>query len=171
MKKFKVWLEDRNLKIEESMVNEISILDISKRLADVPENIVASLYKAIRIMKATAFIAALIYMGFRIEKIRLLFPWLTPFIDRAGEFVIKAGSDFLKSSFDKLQKMFPDLVDWLSEKMGVKTAVNAMSKVGKTIEGPRNPIYDQINKSIGTRQDRSDYRDIPPGHFHPGRKL
>jgi hypothetical protein len=67
--------------------------------------------------------------------------------------------------------MFPDLVDWLSEKMGVKTAVNAMSKVGKTIEGPRNPIYDQINKSIGTRQDRGDYRDIPPGHFHPGRKL
>ena len=55
-----------------------------KSAIDIPEKIMAGIKKAYRVMKSTAFLAALIYIGFRFDAIRALFPWLAPVIDRMG---------------------------------------------------------------------------------------
>jgi hypothetical protein len=135
------------LKIEESSLIEVSMTDISKGLStaiNVPENIVAVLYKAFRVMKATAFLAALIYMGFRIEAVRALFPWLAPFIDKAGAAVLAMGSGFLEQSFSKLSSLFPELVDWLSDKIGAKAIFKAGEEayqLNKKVIGPSYRPY------------------------------
>jgi hypothetical protein len=119
------------LEIEEISLVEVSMADISKGFSNainVPENIVAALYKAFRVMKATAFLAALIYMGFRIEAVRALLPWLAPFIDKAGAAVLALGSGFLQDSFYKLSNLFPELVDWIGS-----SEVKALSKVGPPV--------------------------------------
>ena len=134
------------MQIEDS-VNEVSIATISKGLSkviDVPENIVATLYKAYRVMKATAFLAALIYMGFRLEMVRALFPWLVPFIDKAGLAVLAMGSGFLEQSFSKLSSLFPVLVDWLSEQIGTKAVFKAGEdayQLNKRVIGPSYRPY------------------------------
>jgi len=131
----------------ENSLNEVSVNTISSGLSkvvDAPENIVSALYKAYRVMKATAFLAALVYMGFRLEMVRTLFPWLAPFIDKAGAFVLASGAGFLEQSFSKLSSLFPGLVDWLSEQIGTKAIFKAGEdayQINKKVLGPSYRPY------------------------------
>jgi hypothetical protein len=136
---FKEYIQIREI---ENSLNEVSMTAVSKGLArtvDAPENIVAILYKAYKVMKATAFLAALIYMGFRLEMVRTLLPWLAPFIDKAGALVLASGAGFLEQSFSKLSSLYPELVDWLSEQIGTKAVFKAGEdayQINKRVLGP-----------------------------------
>lgn len=88
---------------------------VAKKIIDIPEKITNGMYKAYKVMKSVAFLAALVYLGFRFDAIRALFPWLAPVIDKMGDMVLNAGKDFLYGSFMWLKKIAADVVEWLVE--------------------------------------------------------
>lgn len=125
LKEFKMSLRDENVLYENSLniLNEglwdstKSVLSNAgkffKKAIEIPENISAGIFKAYKIMKSVAFLAALVYLGFRFDAIRALFPWLAPVIDKMGEMVLSAGKDFLYGAFSWLKKVAGDVVVWL----------------------------------------------------------
>ena len=118
--------------LEESALNEVSIQNFSKHLVNVPENIVNALYKAYRVMKATAFLAALIYIGFKFETIRALFPFLVPLVDKVGALIAAAAGPIALEQGKKmamwLVSLAPELVDWIGS-----GEVAALAKVGPPV--------------------------------------
>ena len=122
----------REYLLEENALNEMSIINFSKHLVNVPENIVNALYKAYKVMKATAFLAALIYIGFKFEAIRALFPFLAPLVDKAGALIAAATGPIALEQGKKmatwLVSLAPELVDWIGS-----GEVAALAKVGPSV--------------------------------------
>lgn len=140
LKEFKMSLNDEQVLYENSLniLNE-SLWDSTKsvlgktgkavkKIIDIPENIKDGIHKAYKVMKSVAFLAALIYLGFRFDAIRALFPWLAPVIDQMGTAVLSAGKDFLEASYNWLLKIAKNVALWLGEK--------ALETVGETLPMP-----------------------------------
>lgn len=146
LKEFKMSLKDENVLYENSLniLNE-GIWDSTKNILgkvgkfarkaiDIPENITAGIYKAFKVMKSVAFLAALVYLGFRFDAIRALFPWLAPTIDKMGSMVLNAGKDFLYGAFVWLKTIAKDVVAWLTT-----TAYEAIMGKGPGAPAPVTP--------------------------------
>lgn len=137
LKEFKISLRDEQILYENSLniLNE-GLWDSTKnalgkagkfikKTIDIPENISAGIFKAYKVMKSVAFLAALVYLGFRFDAIRALFPWLAPVIDQMGNAVLSAGEDFLKASYNWLLKIAKNVALWLGGK-ALKTVGEAL---------------------------------------------
>lgn len=140
LKEYKMSLKDEQVLYENSLniLNE-SLWDSTKsvlgktgkaikKIIDIPENIKDGIYKAYKVMKSVAFLAALIYLGFRFDAIRALFPWLAPVIDQMGAAVLSAGKDFLEASYNWLLKIAKNVALWLGKK--------ALETVGEALPTP-----------------------------------
>jgi len=146
--KFNIKLNEEQILFNESLLNE-SFWDSTKNTLkktgsflksaiDTPEKITAGIHKAYKVMKSTAFLAALVYIGFRFEDIRALFPWLVPVIDKMGAIVLGAGSDFLKMSFEWLKSISKEVVKWLVSV--AKESVVDLQKTGTDLMKNMDPI-------------------------------
>ena len=95
--------------------------------------IFSKIWKAIKIMGMTAFLASLIYIGFRFEQIRSMFPWLAGIIDRIGDPIVNAGKDFIMKSFGKLMNLFPTVASWLINKFSDITGLTDTAEYARKL--------------------------------------
>jgi hypothetical protein len=106
---------------EEEKENEVVEKNVKKE-----GGILSMIYKAIKVLGITAFVASLIFVGFQFDAVRSMFPFLVPFMDKMTEKV----SAFGQQAFMKLIGFFP----WLGMWMAKKAVDSGLSAGGKALE-------------------------------------
>jgi hypothetical protein len=96
--------------------------------------VLSTLWKAVKVLGIATVIGAFIYVGFRFDAIRSLFPMLAPYIDKAGALVGSMTGNFAKNSFIKVVEWSADFAAWImSKSMDVLGMTPALEQAKKTL--------------------------------------
>jgi hypothetical protein len=108
-------------------------------------SILSTLWKAIKVLGIAAVIGAFIYVGFRFESIRSLFPMLAPYIDKAGELVGNITVEFAKNSFIQVAKWSVDFATWImSTAMSMFGVTSSLEQAKETLMNTSEKANDII---------------------------
>jgi len=120
------------------------------------------LWKAIKALGIAVVIGACIYIGFRFESIRALFPMLAPLIDQAGSFIAGLTGNFAKEAFIKLSQWSFEFTAWLMSKaMELFGITGALETAKDTLLGASDKANDLINQGFDAIRPAGSVYDSP----------
>lgn len=111
-----------------------------------PLSMIWSIIKKVGLM---TFIAAIIYLGFRFDAIRSLFPFLAPLADKIGTVFKWIGTEYLWPAFQAVVKSSADAAIWLVKKaLELFGLTDPIKKAGKFLMDSSEKANDLIGQAF-----------------------
>lgn len=105
--------------------------------------------KAIKALGIVSFMGAMIYIGFRFDAIRRMFPFLAPFIDKIGsrvyEFISYWTGNFGYNAFMKLVEWSKEFAMYLVKQAAELFGVSSIGKKAKEMLDKTSDIGDDVS--------------------------
>lgn len=124
-----------------------------------PSGPLSMIWSVIKKVGLVTFIAAIIYLGFRFDAIRSLFPFLAPLADKIGTVFKWIGTEYLWPAFQALVKGSIDAAIWLVKKaLDLLGLTDPIKKAGEFLMA----TSEKANELIGQAFDA--VRPTPSGY-------
>jgi hypothetical protein len=114
-----------------------------------PSGPLAMIWSIIKKVGLMTFIAAIIYLGFRFDAIRSLFPFLAPLADKIGTVFKWIGTEYLWPAFQTVVKSSVDAAIWLVKKaLDLFGLTDPIKKAGKLLMDTSEKANDLIGQAF-----------------------